>query len=180
MDEKGFADDAHQLADADLLPHEFTHSWNGKYRRPVGLYQPDFATPQQGALLWVYEGMTQYLGNVLAARSGLETQAQYRDMLAIDRGQPGLYARPRVALDGGHGRRRQHPARRQPGVVELEARAGLLPGGRAAVARCRHAHPQADAEQEIAGRLREDFSRQGRKHRPADRDLQFRRAGRRT
>jgi len=81
--EKGFADDAHQLAEADLLSHEFTHSWNGKYRRPVGLYQPDFATPQQGALLWVYEGMTQYLGNVLAARSGLKNQAQYRDMLAM-------------------------------------------------------------------------------------------------
>jgi predicted metalloprotease with PDZ domain len=81
--EKGFADDAHQLAEADLLSHEFTHSWNGKYRRPVGLYQPDFATPQQGALLWVYEGMTQYLGDVLAARSGLESQAQYRDMLAM-------------------------------------------------------------------------------------------------
>jgi predicted metalloprotease with PDZ domain len=81
--EKGFADDAHQLAEADLLSHEFTHSWNGKYRRPVGLYQPDFATPQEGALLWVYEGMTQYLGNVLAARSGLKSQAQYRDMLAL-------------------------------------------------------------------------------------------------
>ena len=81
--EKGYADDAHQLRDADLMPHEFTHSWNGKYRRPVGLYQADFATPQQGALLWVYEGMTQYLGNVLAARSGLETQAQYRDRLAL-------------------------------------------------------------------------------------------------
>jgi predicted metalloprotease with PDZ domain len=81
--EKGYADDAHQLADADLLPHEFTHSWNGKYRRPVGLYQPDFATPQQGALLWVYEGMTEYLGHLLAARSGIETQAQYRDVLAI-------------------------------------------------------------------------------------------------
>jgi predicted metalloprotease with PDZ domain len=81
--EKGFADDAHQLGEADLLSHEFTHSWNGKYRRPVGLYQPDFATPQQGALLWVYEGMTQYLGNVLAARSGLKSQAQYRDMLAM-------------------------------------------------------------------------------------------------
>ncbi|UWZ81951.1 M61 family metallopeptidase [Occallatibacter riparius] len=81
--EKGFADDAHQLAEADLLSHEFTHSWNGKYRRPVGLYQPDFATPQQGALLWVYEGMTQYLGNVLAARSGLKSQAQYRDLLAM-------------------------------------------------------------------------------------------------
>lgn len=81
--EKGYADDAHQLAEADLLSHEFTHSWNGKYRRPVGLYQPDFATPQQGAMLWVYEGMTQYLGEVLAARSGLESQAQYRDMLAM-------------------------------------------------------------------------------------------------
>lgn len=82
VDEKGYADDAHQLAEADLLAHEFTHSWNGKYRRPVGLYQPDFATPEQGALLWVYEGMTQYLGNVLAARSGLKSQAQYRDILA--------------------------------------------------------------------------------------------------
>jgi predicted metalloprotease with PDZ domain len=81
--EKGFADDAHQLAEADLLSHEFTHSWNGKYRRPVGLYQPDFATEQQGALLWVYEGMTEYLGNVLAARSGLKNQAQYRDVLAM-------------------------------------------------------------------------------------------------
>jgi len=81
--EKGFADDAHELPEADLLPHEFTHSWNGKYRRPVGLYQPDFATEQQGALLWVYEGMTHYLGNVLAARAGFKTQAQYRDLLAL-------------------------------------------------------------------------------------------------
>ncbi|HEY2860235.1 MAG TPA: M61 family peptidase [Terracidiphilus sp.] len=81
--EKGFADDVHQLGESDLLSHEFTHSWNGKYRRPAGLYQADFATPQQGALLWVYEGMTQYLGNVLAARSGLKSQAQYRDMLAM-------------------------------------------------------------------------------------------------
>ena len=84
VDEKGYADDAHQLAMGDLLPHEFTHSWNGKYRRPVGLYQPDFATAQQGALLWVYEGMTQFLGHVLAARSGIITPAQYRDMLAIN------------------------------------------------------------------------------------------------
>jgi predicted metalloprotease with PDZ domain len=81
--EKGYSDDAHQLPLADLLSHEYTHSWNGKYRRPAGLYQPDFATPQQGAMLWVYEGMTEYLGNVLAARSGLKTQAQYRDVLAM-------------------------------------------------------------------------------------------------
>ncbi len=80
--EKGFADDVHQLPESDLLSHEFTHSWNGKYRRPVGLYQPDFATPMQGALLWVYEGMTQYLGDVLAARSGLKTPDQYKDVLA--------------------------------------------------------------------------------------------------
>jgi len=80
--EKGFSDAAHQLMNADLLSHEYTHSWNGKYRRPVGLYQPDFATAQQGGLLWVYEGMTQYLGYVLAARSGLETPAQFRDVFA--------------------------------------------------------------------------------------------------
>jgi predicted metalloprotease with PDZ domain len=80
--DKSFSDDEHQIAVADLLSHEFTHSWNGKYRRPAGLYQPDFATPQQGALLWVYEGMTQYLGNLLAARSGLKSQADYRDVLA--------------------------------------------------------------------------------------------------
>jgi len=81
--EKGFADDAHQLAESDLLAHEFTHSWNGKYRRPFNLYQTDFEKMQQGSLLWVYEGMTQYLGNVLAARSGLKSQAQYRDILAM-------------------------------------------------------------------------------------------------
>ena len=96
--EKAYSDAAHQLGDADLLSHEFTHSWNGKYRRPAGLYQPDFATPQQGALLWVYEGMTQYLGNVLAARSGLKTQAEYRDMLALSAAEldykPGREWRP--------------------------------------------------------------------------------------
>ncbi len=80
--EKGFSDDAHQLAESDLLSHEFTHSWNGKYRRPYNLYQTDFAKMQEGSLLWVYEGMTQYLGNVLAARSGLKSQEQYRDLLA--------------------------------------------------------------------------------------------------
>jgi predicted metalloprotease with PDZ domain len=83
VDEKAYSDAAHQIGESDLLAHEFTHSWNGKYRRPARLYQPDFATPQQGDLLWVYEGMTQYLGNVLAARSGLKTQDQYRDLLAM-------------------------------------------------------------------------------------------------
>jgi len=85
--EKGFSDPAHQLAESDLLSHEFTHSWNGKYRRPFNLYQDDFAKMQEGSLLWVYEGMTQYLGNVLAARSGLKSQEQYRDMLAASAAQ---------------------------------------------------------------------------------------------
>src|SRR5580704_8724819 len=81
--EQTFSDDIQVLPDASAMPHEYTHSWNGKYRRPVGLYQPDFATPQQGALLWVYEGMTQYMGNVLAARDGMRTLEQYRDLLAL-------------------------------------------------------------------------------------------------
>ena len=86
-EEKGFSNPALELANADLLSHEFTHSWNGKYRRPSKLYEPDFATPQWGRLLWVYEGMTQYLGNVLATRSGLKSQAQYRDLLAMSAAQ---------------------------------------------------------------------------------------------
>jgi predicted metalloprotease with PDZ domain len=81
--EKALSDENQQLPDDSMLPHEYTHSWNGKYRRPVGLYQPDFATPQQGALLWVYEGLTQYFGEVLATRSGLMSQAQHRDVLAM-------------------------------------------------------------------------------------------------
>ena len=83
VNENQYSDAKHQLGEADLLAHEFTHSWNGKYRRPARLYQPDFVTPEQGDLLWVYEGMTQYLGNVLAARSGLKTQEEYRDLLAM-------------------------------------------------------------------------------------------------
>ncbi len=55
----------------DLLPHEYTHSWNGKYRRPADLWVPTLNTPMQDSLLWVYEGQTQYWGNVLAARSGM-------------------------------------------------------------------------------------------------------------
>ena len=65
-----------------VLPHEFVHSWNGKYRRPAGLATPNYQEPMKGELLWVYEGLTQYLGNLLSARSGLWTEQQYRDHLA--------------------------------------------------------------------------------------------------
>jgi predicted metalloprotease with PDZ domain len=82
IEKKGITDPKLAMLNAELLPHEFTHSWNGKYRRPVGLATPDYATPQKGDLLWVYEGMTQYWGNVLAARSAFWTPAQYREALA--------------------------------------------------------------------------------------------------
>jgi len=68
--------------DRDLLPHEFTHSWNGKFRRPADLWTPNYTVPMQNSLLWVYEGQTQYWGQVLAARSGLWTLQQARDQLA--------------------------------------------------------------------------------------------------
>jgi predicted metalloprotease with PDZ domain len=71
-----------RLMDAGLLPHEFTHSWNGKYRRPAGLATRNYQDPMVGDLLWVYEGLTEYLGNVLTARSGLWTPEQYREALA--------------------------------------------------------------------------------------------------
>jgi predicted metalloprotease with PDZ domain len=66
----------------DLLPHEFFHSWNGKYRRPAGLATANYQQPMKGDLLWVYEGLTQYYGVMLAARSGFWTPAQLRETLA--------------------------------------------------------------------------------------------------
>ncbi|HEV2115648.1 MAG TPA: M61 family peptidase, partial [Terriglobales bacterium] len=72
---------------ASLLPHEYAHSWNGKYRRPAGLATPDYQQPMKGELLWVYEGLTTYLGEVLAARSGLYTPAQFREQLALTAAQ---------------------------------------------------------------------------------------------
>jgi predicted metalloprotease with PDZ domain len=70
------------IATAFLLPHEYVHSWNGKYRRPAGLVSPDYETPMKDDLLWVYEGLTDYLGEVLAARSGLWNDQQFRDYIA--------------------------------------------------------------------------------------------------
>lgn len=65
-----------------LLPHEYTHSWNGKFRRPSDLSTPNFNEPMQDTLLWVYEGQTQYWGYVLSARSGLVSIADSMDSLA--------------------------------------------------------------------------------------------------
>ncbi|MGH8370062.1 MAG: M61 family metallopeptidase, partial [Gammaproteobacteria bacterium] len=69
-------------ASAGLLPHEYVHSWNGKFRRPADLWTPNFNVPMKDDLLWVYEGLTEYFGDVLTARSGLWDKQQYRDAMA--------------------------------------------------------------------------------------------------
>jgi predicted metalloprotease with PDZ domain len=83
VDEHGLVDETARKLEAGLLPHEYVHSWNGKFRRPADLATPDYQQPMQDDLLWVYEGLTEYLGSVLTARSGLLTPEQSRDELAI-------------------------------------------------------------------------------------------------
>jgi predicted metalloprotease with PDZ domain len=78
-----FTDPDSYLRSASLMPHEYVHSWNGKYRRPADLWTPDYNhVPMRDDLLWVYEGLTEYFGEVLTARSGLWTPEQYRNNLA--------------------------------------------------------------------------------------------------
>jgi len=84
---------------AGLLGHEFAHSWNAKFRRPADLGTPEYETPMKTDLLWVYEGLTSYLGPLLAARSGLWTPEEYREDLAtiaadLGPGRPGRTWRP--------------------------------------------------------------------------------------
>ena len=94
-DEDSLVDEDHRRLAAGLLPHEFVHSWNGKFRRPAGLATPDYSQPMEGALLWVYEGLTEYLGEILTPRSGLSTTQDFLDSLAADA----------AALDRNEGRK---------------------------------------------------------------------------
>jgi predicted metalloprotease with PDZ domain len=87
VDERALVDEGSRKLSASLLPHEYVHSWNGKYRRPYDLATPDYQQPMQDDLLWVYEGLTNYLGFVLTGRSGLLTADQDRDDLAITAAQ---------------------------------------------------------------------------------------------
>jgi predicted metalloprotease with PDZ domain len=77
-----FTDWAAGVSGRGLLPHEYAHSWNGKFRRPADLWTPTFNVPMQNDLLWVYEGLTTYYGDVLAARSGMRTPEEARDLIA--------------------------------------------------------------------------------------------------
>lgn len=80
--EDTFSDPSSHNLEADLLPHEFVHSWNGKYRRPEGLATADYQEPMKGDLLWVYEGLTDYLGDILTARTGLRSPEQWHENAA--------------------------------------------------------------------------------------------------
>jgi len=85
--ERFLLDDAPRSVNATLLAHEFAHSWNGKYRRPEGLTYDGrdggYDKPMKGELLWVYEGLTEYLDQILTPRSGLWTADEFRDSLAL-------------------------------------------------------------------------------------------------
>ena len=82
LGERALVDPTKRLLGSGLLSHEFVHSWNGKYRRPAGLATPDYEKPMQTDLLWVYEGLTQYLGEILTGRMGERTPEEFRDSLA--------------------------------------------------------------------------------------------------
>ncbi len=82
VDERTMIDPEKRLLEAGLLTHEYVHSWNGKYRRPADLATSDYEKPMQTDLLWVYEGLTSYLGDVLSGRSGIRTPEQFRDSVA--------------------------------------------------------------------------------------------------
>jgi len=80
--ERAMVDPEQRLLASGLLSHEYVHSWNGKYRRPADLATPDYQKPMQDDLLWVYEGLTSYLGDVLSARSAIRTPDQFREVVA--------------------------------------------------------------------------------------------------
>src|SRR2546423_98994 len=82
VDRGYFTDWQNKLRDRNLLPHEFTHSWDGKFRRAADLWTPDYRTPMQDDLLWVYEGGTQFWGYVLGARSGMLSKQDTLDAIA--------------------------------------------------------------------------------------------------
>jgi len=98
MPEATLGEDETRRALAGLLSHEYVHSWNGKYRRPAAMLSPDYQSPMEGNLLWVYEGLTTYLGPVLATRAGLWKPEEFREYVAtVAAGydiQPGRTWRP--------------------------------------------------------------------------------------
>ena len=141
---RALLDDPIRRAEANLLSHEYVHSWNGKYRRPAGLATANYQDPMLGDMLWVYEGLTEYLGDVLAARSGLLTAEELAGRARSRCGRDAVAQRARVAVASRH-----HGGGIAPllSVAQLGGEAAaagrFLSGIRAAVAGGRHAHQAA-------------------------------------
>ena len=123
---KIFADADHFMLDASLLPHEYTHSWNGKFMRPAELWQPDFERPEHGRMLWVYEGLTVYLGDMLTVRSGLMVAGYLASGGRLPCGRHGAPPRTRLAAADRHDRRRAASLRLVHAMVELAPANRLL------------------------------------------------------
>ena len=132
--ENTFVDDDAAKRSSLLLPHEFFHSWNGKARRPAGLVTGGYEKPMKDDLLWVYEGLTNYYGELLAARAGLISPEEWFDEIAAD-----AMARQRAGPHAG-GRCRMPPIRRR--FSTPPAAAGPAGGGRRRAA-CHRSTPKA-------------------------------------
>ena len=122
--ERALVDPTKRLLGAGLLSHEFVHSWNGKYRRPADLATPDYEKPMQTDLLWVYEGLTQYLGRDSYRPHGRANAGGIPRRSGLYRRRTGPHSRARVAQLAGHSRRRsRHAGRARPmGIVAASAR----------------------------------------------------------
>ena len=121
-----FSEWANNAGARNLLPHEYTHSWDGKFRRGADLWTPDYRYPMRDSLLWVYEGQTQFWGYVLQARADLVSKQDTLDAYAAIMANLDYTHGPPVAPDGRHHQRPDHLQPPAQGLDQLSARRGLL------------------------------------------------------
>jgi len=171
--ERSLLDEALRMEFSGLLPHEFVHSWNGKFRRPADLSTPDYQQPMKDDLLWVYEGLTEYLGVVLTARSGLLTQEQSGIFRALCR-DVRAPSRARLAAASGHRGCGSLSLRCKAGMVQLAARGRFLRRGIFALARRGRQSAPADERQQVDERFLQNISRRAGRRAGAQ-DLHIRR-----
>ena len=138
----------------DLLAHEFTHSWNGKFRRPADLWTPNFNVPMRDSLLWVYEGQTPVLGLRAGRPRGSLVQATGAGRAGRHCGELRRARRAGLEAGAGHHQRPDHRGTAHGIVAELAAQRGLLFRRPAHLAGRRHPDPRAHRREEVAGRLR--------------------------
>ena len=142
-----FTDWDNPLGERNLLPHEFSHSWDGKFRRGADLWTADYRTPMQDSLLWVYEGQTQFWGYVLGARSGMLSKQDTLDAIASTAAAT-VPVPPAVAgVPRRHHQRSNHRWANPASVAQPAALRGLLQRRPTHLARCRpHASPEVRRE----------------------------------